>query len=103
MRVASEHAHTGTPPVTPIILALPQTTVVGLLTMLIQWTATAATSAEPLRARLHWMHALMAVVDKPLTPDVCAALRDLARWARRARQAVRKQGVQITCMNVHTR
>ncbi len=67
----------GTPPLLRVVLAMNQPQVTELLTNLINWLRE---NDESISAELmKWIFALLSVLEKPLDPDMCSALRDLAR------------------------
>lgn len=76
--------HRGTPPALPIVLSLPSKKVNGLIPYVIEWAECDGFNRE-LR---EWIFALLLIVEKPLLPDVCAALRGLANLCKALRNSL---------------
>ncbi|CAD6196365.1 unnamed protein product [Caenorhabditis auriculariae] len=73
--------HLGTPPTLATVKSIKPKNVNDLIPLVVEW-AEAEGLSRPLR---EWLFALLLVVEKPLLPDVIAALRDLAKMCRRLR------------------
>ncbi|KAK6049916.1 hypothetical protein COOONC_12579 [Cooperia oncophora] len=76
--------HQGTPPAVPVVLSISQATVNAILPYAVEW----AECGEFTRALREWIFAFLLIVQKPLLPDVCAAIRDLAKLCRNLRSSV---------------
>jgi len=76
--------HTGTPPLLTIVASLTAAKAVDLFEFHVGWFAENGYRPE----RMHWLYALMLLIEKPLTPDACSALRELAREFSKIRQTV---------------
>ncbi|VDL66075.1 unnamed protein product [Nippostrongylus brasiliensis] len=72
--------HQGTPPAVPVVLSISSTMVNTLISYAVEWA-----EDEFTRALREWLFALLLIIEKPLLPDVCAALRALASTCRRLR------------------
>ncbi|VDM62270.1 unnamed protein product, partial [Angiostrongylus costaricensis] len=77
-------SHRGTPPAVPIVLSLPSKKVNGLIPYVVEWAECDGFNRE-LR---EWIFALLLIVEKPLLPDVCAALRGLANLCKTLRNSL---------------
>jgi len=78
---AEEH---GTPPLLSIVAFLDQCTVMQVLKYHYDWMTVTGFSIEQGR----WFYALLVCLEKPLEPDVCSLLRDLARACSNLRAAL---------------
>ncbi|KAK6029421.1 flavocytochrome c, partial [Ostertagia ostertagi] len=76
--------HQGTPPAVPVVLSISSSTVNAILPYAVEW----AECGEFTRALREWIFALLLIVQKPLMPDVCAAIRGLANLCRSLRNSV---------------
>jgi len=77
----------GTPPLVSIIISLNQYQVETLLEYNIRWLEEKEFSQQ----RGQWLYALLAKLEKPLIPEVCSLLRDLARICSTARADIPSQ------------
>ncbi|VDO76354.1 unnamed protein product [Haemonchus placei] len=76
--------HQGTPPAVPVVLSISSSTVNAILPYVVEW----AECGEFTRSLREWLFALLLIVQKPLLPDVCAAIRGLANLCRSLRSSV---------------
>ncbi|KAJ1358399.1 hypothetical protein KIN20_016813 [Parelaphostrongylus tenuis] len=76
--------HRGTPPAVPVVLSLPSRKVNALITYVAEW----AESDNFNRELREWMFALLLIVEKPLLPEVCAAIRGLANRCKSLRSSL---------------
>jgi len=67
--------HKGTPPLVTVLLGMGQPRIVDALEFHISWFIEEGYS----EARMQWLFALMCILEKPLDPDVCSSLRELAK------------------------
>jgi len=76
--------HSGTPPLLTIIASLSPAQATDLFEFQVAWFVEEGYRAD----RMHWLYALMLLIEKPLTPEACSALRDMARALTKIRQAI---------------
>lgn len=76
--------HKGTPPAVPVVLSISSATVSALIPFVVEW-AECDEFSRPLR---EWIFSLLLIVQKPLLPDVCAAIRGLANLCRTLRSSL---------------
>ncbi|KJH53120.1 flavocytochrome c [Dictyocaulus viviparus] len=76
--------HRGTPPATPVVFGISFSMVNILIPYAVEW----AECDEFSRALREWLFALLLIVQKPLLPDVCAAIRGLANLCRKLRSSL---------------
>lgn len=88
--------HKGTPPLVTVLLAMNQPRIIDALEFHVAWFVEEGYD----EARMQWLFALMCVLEKPLDPDVCSTLRDLAKTCIRLRdESDNDDGQQIRCFN----
>ncbi|KAL8567450.1 hypothetical protein ACOMHN_010041 [Nucella lapillus] len=88
---------TGTPPLLSIVVRMDQPTVISVLEYHVNWLeATGFTHKQG-----QWFYSLLAVLQKPLTPESCSWLRQLARICSVVR-ATLAGGVSFSCRSIRT-
>ncbi|XP_046336032.1 gem-associated protein 2-like [Haliotis rufescens] len=80
----SQASMQGTPPLLSIVLFMDQTMVIKVLEYHVNWLeATGFTSHQG-----RWFYALLASLQKPLLPEACSLIRDLARLCSNLRTSL---------------
>ncbi|XP_046583958.1 gem-associated protein 2-like [Haliotis rubra] len=83
----SQTSMQGTPPLLSIVLYMDQTTVIKVLEFHVNWLeATGFTTHQG-----RWFYALLASLQKPLLPEACSVIRDLARLCSNLRATLVSQ------------
>jgi len=76
--------HSGTPPLLTIVSSLTTAQAADLFEFQAAWFVEEGYRAD----RMHWLYALMLLIEKPLTSESCSALRDMARAFTKIRQSI---------------
>ncbi|KAH3720658.1 gem-associated protein 2-like isoform X2 [Dreissena polymorpha] len=89
--------HEGILPLVSVMLAMDQTTVLKVLEYHLNWfEVTGFTERQG-----YWFYALLVCLDKPLLPDACALLRELARACSRLRASLEsKDDPKLPALNL---
>jgi len=76
--------HPGTPPSLSLLLSMSERQVNQLFEYLIECFL----EEGYCKALCQWLYAVLAVLQKPLLPDLCSAMRDLAKQCRQLRSTL---------------
>lgn len=86
----------GTPPLLSIVTYIDQPTVMKVLEYHINWMEKTGFTLEQGR----WFYALLACLEKPLEPEACALIRNLARQCSTLRATLNERDECLTAINL---